>query len=136
MDAAGIDWKKEDVCEALTEYTEKGINLIFSNLPDVSVIEETPELKKILGIKEIRESKTSVDGIYLRDGFLLGGEAVYQSEDKDETKKRQNMELSFPWYVLSSGADTYMHGLPAKKIKKNILRSYGGISAGKLMCLL
>ncbi|MCI8561664.1 MAG: DUF2194 domain-containing protein [Dorea sp.] len=118
MDAAGIDWKKEDVCEVLTEYTEKGINLIFSNLPDVSVIEETPELKKILGIKEIRESKTSVDGIYLRDGFLLGGEAVYQSEDKDETKKRQNMELSFPWYVLSSGADTYMHGLPAKKIKE------------------
>lgn len=118
IDAAGIDWKQEKMCAALTEYAKNGSNLVFSNLPDVSVIEETPELKQLLGIKEVKEAETSVDGIRLKEGFLLGGEMVYQSEDKEETKKRQDMELTFPWYTLNSEAEVYMQGIPKKKMKE------------------
>ncbi len=118
MDAAGIDWRQEDLCSLLTEYTKKGINLIFCNLPDTSVIEEMPELKRLLGIKEVKEATASVEGIRLKEGFLIGGETVYQSEDKEETKKRQDMELTFPWYTLDPKAEAYMQGLPEKEMKE------------------
>ena len=118
MDAAGIDWRQEDLCSLLTEYTKKGINLIFCNLPDTSVIEEMPELKRLLGIKEVKEATASVEGIRLKEGFLIGGETVYQSEDKEETKKRQDMEFTFPWYTLDPKAEAYMQGLPEKEMKE------------------
>lgn len=118
MDAAVIDWQQEELCTLLTEYTKKKINLVFSDLPDASVIEKLPKLRKLLGIKEVKEAESTVEGIRLKEGFLIGGEAVYRSDDKEETKKRQDMELTFPWYTLNSGAEAYMQGLPEKEMEE------------------
>lgn len=112
LDAANIDWQQAGVSASLSEYIKKGVNLIFSSLPEASVIEGNPELKELLGIKRIKETETTVTGLRLLEGFLLGGEARYQTKDKEEAAKRQDMELTFPWYILASDTEVYLQGLP------------------------
>jgi Uncharacterized protein conserved in bacteria (DUF2194). len=112
LDAANIDWQQAGVSASLSEYVKKGVNLIFSSLPEASVIEGNPELKELLGIKQIKETETTVTGLRLLEGFLLGGEARYQTKDKEEAAKRQDMELTFPWYILASDTEVYLQGLP------------------------
>lgn len=116
LDAGNIDWRQVSVCERLEQYAASGANLVFLNLPDVSVIKESQELRHLLGIREVREERTAVEGIHLHEGFLLGGEAVYQTEDEEETRKRQDMELEFPWYSLHSNTEVYMSGIPGEEM--------------------
>lgn len=116
IDTEYINWEKESVCEQLKEYVEEGISLVFCKLPEVSVIKENQKLRQLLGIKEVREEETTVEGLHLYEGFLLGGEIVYRTEDKEETEKRQDMELTFPWYSLSGNTEAYMCGIPEEEM--------------------
>ena len=116
LDAANLDWQQEAGASVLLkEYADKGVNLIFGSLPDVSVIGENPGLPELLGIKQIKETETTVTGLRLKEGFLLGGEARYQTKDKEEAAKRQDMELTFPWYILGTDTEVYLQGLPEGK---------------------
>ncbi len=116
VDAESVNWEKDQVCEQLEECVREGTDLVFCNLPDVSVIEEKANLRKLLGIKEVREEETSVEGIHLYEGFFLGGEVVYRTEDEEEAAKRQDMDLKFPWYSLASGTKAYMRGIPGEEM--------------------
>lgn len=107
IDTQGMDLSSPQACGYLKKYIESGIDLVFCNLPDVSVIQGSEELRELLGIREVVEAQTTVSGLHLYEGFLLGGERIYQAEDA-----RQDMELSFPWYKLSSGTKAYMKGIP------------------------
>lgn len=109
LDAQSIDWEKEN--EYAEEYVASGIRLVFCNLPDAAAIRQNPGLQHLLGISETKEERTEVVGIHLHEGFLLGGEAVYYTEDEEENARRQDMELIFPWYELSSGTEVYMEGI-------------------------
>lgn len=111
MNSEDIDWEQKNLCKNLEGYIDKGINLVFCNLPDAEVIKENSRLQKILGIEEVKSEKTNVEGIYLREGFLLGGESVYRADDEEESAKRQDMELTFPWYTLGEDAKVYMRGI-------------------------
>lgn len=111
INSGDMDWKNERTVGQLDEYVRSGINLVFSGLPDVSVIKDSRQLRRLFGIKEIKEEETTADGLHLNAGFFLGGETAYQAGDQEEYKQRQNMELVFPWYILSSGTKTYMRGL-------------------------
>lgn len=106
-----IQWTDEKEIEALRQFVEEGINLIFATLPDVSVIKESPKLQELLGIERVVKESTTVAGIHLYQGFLLGGETIYRAETKEE-EKNQDMELTFPWYRLTSGTKVYMKGIP------------------------
>lgn len=116
VDAKYIDWEQEDASDILKQCVEQGTDLVFCNLPEASVIEKNQKLRVLLGIRDVREEETTVEGIYLYDGFLLGGETVYQTEDEEEAKKRQDMNLSFPWYSLSGNTEAYMLGIPEKEM--------------------
>lgn len=116
IDAEHIDWEEKDICDRLESYTDQGINLIFSKLPEVSVIKENKELRDLLGIEEVREDKTTVEGIHLYDGFLLGGEAFYVAGDEEENQEKQDMELIFPWYTLSKDTKVYLQGMPKEEM--------------------
>lgn len=118
IDGENAGWEQTNDCAYLEDIAKKGVALIFCSLPKPSVIEEQPELKELLGIKEIKEMETSVAGLHLKEGFLLGGETVYRTEDKEEAAKRQDMELTFPWYTLDSGAEAYMEGIPKEKTEE------------------
>ncbi len=116
LDAEHLNWEEEASCEQLKEYLKQGTNIVFCNLPDVSVIKENQKLRHLLGIKDVRQEETVVEGIHLYEGFLLGGEIVYRTEDEEENKKKQDMEMSFPWYSLSSNAEAYMCGVPEEEM--------------------
>lgn len=96
--------------ERLESYAAAGVSLVFSGLPLTPVLEQDTPLQQLLGIQDIREEQTSVNGIHLYDGFLLGGEVTYYTEDEEEYTRRQDMELEFPWYMLSKETEVYMKG--------------------------
>ena len=77
VDGASIDYEKEET--AILSYASEGVPIVFCTLPEASCIEEWESLQALLGITEIKNEETKVDGIRLFDGFLLGGEAVYLS---------------------------------------------------------
>lgn len=111
LDSASIDWENKDTMDMLEKLTAAGTDLVFSNLPEISVIEQNKDLQSLLGISRVREESAAVEGIYLYEGFLLGGERIYYDEDEDNNKRKQDMELTFPWFTLGTGTKTYMSGI-------------------------
>lgn len=113
IDSNAIDWNGKDVLEQiklLQSYLDAGINLIFGNLPDVSVIKKYKQLRELLGIASVQQESVTTQGIHLYEGLLLGGEVIYQAEKKEDEKK-QDMELTFPWYQLANATKVYMKGI-------------------------
>lgn len=94
----------------LQEYADRGVTIVFGSLQDPEEIRNNTDLKQFLGIEEVRADHTTITGVKLFDGFLLGGETVYQTEDEDE-QERQDFDLDVPWYVTGNGTKTYMTGL-------------------------
>lgn len=112
IDAACADWEREAEVSFLMECVEQGTHLVFCTLPEASLIAENEALRNLLGIREVTAEVTTVDGIHLYGGFLLGGEVIYQALEEEE-EKYQDMQLTFPWYHLASGTKVYMKGIPA-----------------------
>ena len=110
-----INWSEMETIGQLQDYVKSGIDLVFSGLPDASVINESRRLKSLLGIRDVKEEETTVAGLHLYEGFLLGGEIVYQAKDEAEFQLRQDMELQFPWYTLAAGTKAYMRGVYTDK---------------------
>jgi len=111
LDGAEMNWDVRTV-QALQNYAAKGIHLVFASLPDAAVIQRNAQLRELLGIYEVRAQHTEVTGIHLYNGFLLGGERVYQVKEQED-EERQDMELEMPWYILDTGTKAYMKGIPA-----------------------
>lgn len=112
LDPDCVKWGMKEETDFLMQCVEKWTHLVFSSLPDVSVVRRNKAVRELLGIRRISASETTVEGIHLYGGFLLGGEVIYKAEEKEE-EKYQDMDLTFPWYSLSSGTKVYMKGIPA-----------------------
>lgn len=110
IDPDYVDWDDTKQIRSLQSSMENGVNLIFGKLPDVSVVSSHKLLRRLLGINEITSEHVTAEGIHLYGGFLLGGEAIYKAETEEE-KKNQDLELTFPWYHLTSGTKIYMKGM-------------------------
>lgn len=109
-EAVLIDTRYLEVGEdmgTLSDFTKMGINLIFCNLPDVSVVDSNKALKEMLGIRYLMSKNITAEGIRLLNGFLLGGQKEYKLEPGVE-ESRQDFNLEMPWYLVSSGTKTYM----------------------------
>lgn len=117
IDPDAVNWKDTQETRRLQNLAEEGINLVFGKLPDVKILKENKELCDLLGIRKIKKERTTVKGLHVYEGFLLGGEKIYQAETKQE-KKNQDMELTFPWFQLESGTKVYMKGIPKDKTLK------------------
>ena len=104
-----IDWSDTKQISGLQAYVNNGINLIFGKLPDVSIISSHKLLRRLLGIDEIVQERVTGNGIHLYGGFLLGGEVIYEAKTQEE-QENQDMDLTFPWYHLTSGTKIYMKG--------------------------
>lgn len=111
LDSVSIDWENQDTMDCLESLTVEGTNLVFANLPETSVIEKSKKLQRLLGVSRVREEHITAAGIYLYEGFLLGGEQIYYEEDVQNNRRKQDMELTFPWYTLATGTKTYMSGI-------------------------
>lgn len=111
----GVSWDNASDIRRLQRCVDSGIDLVFCGLPDVNQVERNEALRSLLGIRRITAKSTTVAGMHLYDGFLLGGESVYKADDEEENGKRQDMELTLPWYRLTSGTQIYMKGIPVNE---------------------
>ncbi len=111
LNSDDIEWNQKGLLGELEKYADGGVDLVFCDLPDAEMIKDNVRLQKLLGIEEVKSEETEVEGIYLREGFLLGGEAVYRAEDEEERAKRQDLEITFPWYTLGKDAEVYIRGI-------------------------
>lgn len=106
-----MDWEQRSLYRELEDYVDAGISLVFCGLPDVDMIENNVRLQRLLGIEKVKAEEINLEGVYLHEGFLLGGEAVYQAKDPEEAEKRQDLELTMPWYTVGEEAKIYMRGI-------------------------
>lgn len=106
-----MDWEQRSLYRGLEDYVDAGISLVFCGLPDVDMIENNVRLQRLLGIEKVKAEEIDLEGVYLHEGFLLGGEAVYRAEDQEEAQKRQDLELTMPWYTVGEEAKIYMRGI-------------------------
>lgn len=93
----------------LQEWIDKGVNIIFARMPDVSVIQKSAQLEQMLGINSIVTTDVTLNGMHLFSGFFLGGERIYEAQNKED-EKRQDLDHNIPWYVTGAGTKTYLVG--------------------------
>ena len=110
VDPDFINWDDTKQIRSLQTCVENGISVIFGKLPDASIIGSHKLLRRLLGIDEIVQESVTGNGTHLYSGFLLGGEVIYKAYNEEE-EKNQDMELTFPWYHLTSGTKIYMKGM-------------------------
>ncbi len=108
MDCSVLSLKTDPAL--LEKMTGRDIIMVFGSLPESGAIRKSPEFGRLLGIERTIQEKVDLKGILLYKGFLLGGEAVYQADTEEETK-RQDLELTIPWYKLGDRSKVYMAGL-------------------------
>lgn len=107
LDSACLDFPADT--GTLKGYADQGIHLVFATLPDPEMIGEDRELSGLLGIRYVRKTRTRLKGMHLFEGFLLGGERIYElTGNEDET--HQDLMLDIPWYVLGAGTKGYLMG--------------------------
>lgn len=99
--------KKSVFLEPVLEW---GVPIVFCNMPGAEEIAESERLMDVFGLKEVRAEEVSVQGIRVFEGFLLGGEALYEPETEEDFE-RLDMDFDIPWYVTGTGTKTYMVGL-------------------------
>lgn len=93
----------------LQEWIDKGVNIIFARMPDISVIQRSNQLQQMLGIDHILSTDVTLNGMHLFSGFFLGGERIYEAQTKED-EKRQDLDHDIPWYVTGAGTKTYLVG--------------------------
>lgn len=113
--------KTEDDIALLTKWNKAGIDLVFSQMPAVATIRQSLPLENLLGIYRVLQDEVQLTGMHLFDGFLLGGEAIYEAKDAEEEELRQDMNITIPWYVTGAGTKTYMVGLITDEVYKEIM---------------
>lgn len=106
---------------AVLEKLEKqGVVIVFGCLEDPKLLTENADLRKFLGIQKIVSEEMELTGAKLFEGLLLGGESIYETPEKEEEKKRQDLDLKVPWYQVGSGTKTYMVGLLPEESGKDV----------------
>lgn len=93
----------------LQEWIDKGVNIIFARMPEISVIQRSDQLQQMLGIDRILSTDVTLNGMHLFSGFFLGGERIYEAQTKED-EKRQDLDHDIPWYVTGAGTKTYLVG--------------------------
>lgn len=89
----------------------QGVMIIFGCLENPELIQNTPQLMEFLGIKRVVSRETTLNGVKLFDGLLLGGSVTYETPQEESEKERQDLQLNVPWYQLGNGTKTYLVGL-------------------------
>ncbi len=108
VDSANVNYDTDTA--NFLEMVDAGISMVFCNLPDAKLIESNPDLMKLFGITTVKEYEVEVEGYDLFGGFLLGGEVIYKPRKENE-EKRQDLDLTLPWYITTGGTKTYMVGI-------------------------
>ncbi len=102
----------------LEELTGRGVHLIMARMPHHLTMASNPGFCEFLGIRNVRRREILLNGVHLFEGFLLGGERIYETETDDESGL-QDLEMVVHWYMLGSGTKTYIMGMLDENEYKN-----------------
>ncbi len=108
IDSGYVNFRTE--ADDLLTLAEMDISMVFCNLPDAQTIKQYKNVRELLGIQQVEAEEVELKGIKLFSGFLLGGETVYQIQEKED-EERQDLDMTIPWYVAFGGTKTYMVGV-------------------------
>lgn len=100
-----------DKLEAITEFK---VPIVLVRIPEYKAVKSSRKMRKILGIRKVREEETEALGYQFFDGFLIGGEAAYMPQ-KPEEEKYNDFDLKMPWYDLGAGTIAYAVGMLDEK---------------------
>lgn len=94
--------------QLLNLYSEQGVTMIFTRLPEYEQITGNKDLASFFGIKTAISEAVEVDGIRIFSGFMMNKERIYKKNDyfgeKDDTT------ISIPFYDLRTGFEIYATG--------------------------
>ncbi|MCQ2519229.1 MAG: DUF2194 domain-containing protein [Lachnospiraceae bacterium] len=108
IDSNHLDYDNQT--EDIIKLADEGVSMIFLNLPEYEKIRRNIDMLKLWGVQNILSPEIEIEGVKLFSGFLFGGESIYQPQQKEE-EKRQDLDLTIPWFQTSGGTKTYMVGL-------------------------
>ena len=97
--------------ERLMSYVDRGVHLVFCTMPEIDIIENDPNLSKLMGIAYVENRDFTISGLWVYDNFLIGGEAIYRSDGTPKEEERQDMDLHTVFYKLNAGTKTYIGGM-------------------------
>lgn len=99
----------EDI-NSLEDFTANGVSVVFVSLPKASEIKNSNRFCDFCGIREVVDERKDIQGIYLYEGFLLGGEKEYRY-NPEEPEAMEGIELTIPWYRIGQGTQPFVIGL-------------------------
>ena len=99
----------DTVSDLLDTFAEEGKNIIFCRIPQYNDISNSDYVRKLLGIRYVISPSCHVTAVQLYDGFLLGGEILYE-ENAGESSRFMDLDLTIPWYSAETGTKTYAVG--------------------------
>ena len=98
-----------DAADTLLTYTQTGIPLLFTRLPEYETLAASTALRDIFGIEACVSPAYTADGLKLFADFFISSERIYTEGDfygeKDDT------QFTLPYYTLRAGYEGYMVGL-------------------------
>ena len=123
--------QSEEDARYLEELAGKGMNIVFLKMPDYSLIADNKNLQQLLGIRHVVADSFTMSGIHLFEGFLLGGEEIYEVREASDAQ-RQDLERVLPWYITGAGTKTYVSGIVPKEtlyaeMPQEIIAEYGKV---------
>ncbi len=89
---------------------DRGVDLVYMDFPTLDEMKDNAGLRLLMGIEDIRANYAELIGMRVYAGFLLGGDRYYVAREPEE-KKRDDLDISVPWYVVRTGAKTYLQGV-------------------------
>jgi len=103
-EACGVDG-----ASSLLEWNEKGVTVVFANLPPASQINSDNTLRKLLGIRSVEQDTVELSAIRTFSGFLMGGDRVYSTETEQDLKM-MDLNMRAPWFRLEAETEVYILG--------------------------
>lgn len=107
----------------LEQWNEAGITMIFCKLPSVEELQSNTALRELLGIRRIGGEHVALSAIRLFEGFLLGGEQLYQVS-AEWGLEGIDLDLEATWVIPTNGTKVYLQGeLPLETLPEQDFRN-------------
>jgi len=112
-----------DGAASLLEWNEKGVTVVFANLPPASQIKSDVALQKLLGILSVQQDMVELSAVRVFSGFLMGGERIYSIETEQD-RELMDLNMRAPWFRLEAGTEVYILGdVPEEVLPQQLYRN-------------
>ncbi len=94
----------------LRAYADAGVDMVFTQLPEVQMLARSPELADFFGISGVQTEAQPYVGVHIFEDFFIGGNRIYQEKDI-YGEEDEDVFFAAPWYTLRAGYLVFAQGL-------------------------